>query len=95
MAQMDAQSFQQLANVLGTHAAGEVLLLAVARACGENASLWNKARLVGIPWQRKTWTALSTLQNQYNGGVETGVWEDNAEGGETLVAEHGASAVER
>ena len=52
MAKMDAQSFEHLANVLGTHAA-EVLLLAVARTCGDNASLWNKARLTGIPWQRK------------------------------------------
>ena len=33
MAKMDAQSFAKLATVLGTHGAGEVLLLAVARAC--------------------------------------------------------------
>ena len=71
MAKVDAQTFEHLANVLGTHAAGEVLLLAVARACGDNADLWNKARLVGILWQRKNWTALSKLQRQYNGGVET------------------------
>ena len=68
---MDAQSFEKLANVLGTHAAGEVLLLAVARACGDNASLWNKARSAGIPWQRKNWTALSKVQEQYAGAVET------------------------
>ena len=60
LAKMDAQSFEKLANVLGTHAAGEVLLLAIARACGDNVGLWNKAHLVGIPWQRKNWTALST-----------------------------------
>ena len=71
MAKMDVQRFDRLATMLGTHAAGEVLLLAVARTCGDNASLWNKARLAGIPWQRKNWTALSKLQKQYNGGVET------------------------
>ena len=71
MANIETQSFEFLAKVIGTHAAGEVLLLAVARACGDNADLWNKARRVGIPWQRKNWTALSKLQRQYNGGVET------------------------
>ena len=54
MAKMDAQTFEELATVLGTHAAGEVLLLAVARACGDNAGLWNQAHSIGIPWQRKT-----------------------------------------
>ena len=46
-------------------------MLAVARACGDKASLWDKARSAGIPWQRKTWTALSNLQKLYNDGVET------------------------
>ena len=71
MAKIDAQIFEFLANALGVHAAGEVLLLALARACGNNADLWRKARLVGLPWPRKNWTALSKLQKQYNGGVET------------------------
>ena len=71
MAKMDALSFERLAKLLGAQAAGEVLLLAVARVCGDNVNLWNKARLAGIPWQRKNWTALSKLQKQYNGGVET------------------------
>ena len=69
MARMDAQTFEELATVLGTRAAGEVLLLAVARACKHTPSLWNQAHSVGIPWQRKNWTALSTLVKQYNGGV--------------------------
>ena len=68
---MDAQSFEHLACVLGTHAAGEVLLLAVSRSCGDNANLWKKARSAGIPWQRENWTALSKLQKQYNRAVET------------------------
>ena len=71
MAKIDAQSFEFLANRLGIRAAGEVLLLALARVCGDNADLWNQARLLGIPWQSKNWTALSKLQKQYNGGVET------------------------
>ena len=54
---MDVQSFENLARLLGAHAAGEVLLLAVARACEGNASLWAEARSAGIPWQRKNWTA--------------------------------------
>ena len=68
---MDAQTFEELATMLGTRAAGEVLLLAVARACKHTPSLWNQAHSVGIPWQRKKWTALSTLIKQYNSGVET------------------------
>ena len=71
MARMDAQTFAELATMVGTRAAGEVLLLAVARACTGNAGLWNKAHSVGIPWQRKNWTALSTLQKQYNADM----WE--------------------
>ena len=69
MARMDAQTFEELATMIGTRAAGEVLLLAVARACRHTASLWNQAHSVGIPWHRKNWTALSTLVQQYNGGV--------------------------
>ena len=68
MAKMDAQSFEHFANVLGTHAAGEVLLLAVAEVCGDDNKLWGKARSIGIPWQRKNWTALTKLQMQYNDG---------------------------
>ena len=101
MARMDAQTFEELATVLGTRAAGEVLLLAVARACGGNAGLWNKAHSVGIPWQRKKWTALSTLQEHYNGGVETllpallerertGGGEDNADTWEWCGGKDGA-----
>ena len=71
MAKIEVQTFEILANVIGIRAAGEMLLLALARGCGDNADLWNKARLLGIPWQRKNWTALSKLQRQYNGGVET------------------------
>ena len=103
MANMDAQSFDNLANVFGTHAAGEVLLLAVARVCGDNVNLWNNARSVGIPWRRKNWSALTKLQKQYNDGVDTALpalpehektsgWEDNAEEGETMAGGEGASA---
>ena len=67
---MDVQVFEHLASLIGTHAAGEVLLLAVARTCGDKDSLWKKACSAGIPWQRKKWTALSNLENQYNRAVE-------------------------
>ena len=53
MAKIGAQNFEHLAEKLGINAAGEVLLLAVARTCGDNASLWDKARRAGIPWQHK------------------------------------------
>ena len=103
---MDAQSFEHLACVLGTHVVGEVLLLAVARTCGDNASLWNKARSAGIPWQRKNWTALSKLQKQYNRAVETALLPllesqetvlraDRAEESKSLVGGDGSSSVAR
>ena len=105
MAKIDAQSFEHLACVLGTHVAGEVLLLAVARTCGGNASLWDKARSAGIPWQRKNWTALSKLQQQYNGAAqilpplleskETVLGADRAEESESLVGGDGAGLVAR
>ena len=102
MAKMDAQSFDKWAAVLGTHAAGEVLMLAVARACGDDAGLWHKAHSVGIPWRQKTWTALSRLQERYNGGVKTelrallerertGGGEDDAEFWDPCGGEDGAS----
>ena len=70
MAKMeDVQSFENLARLLGACAVGEVLLLAVARACEGNASLWDEARLAGIPWQHKNWTALKELQSQYSDAV--------------------------
>ena len=70
MAEVEVESFEQLACNVGTRVAGEVLLLAVARACEGNASLWDEARSAGIPWQRKNWTALSKVQEQYTGAVE-------------------------
>ena len=71
MAKIEVQTFEILANRLGIRAAAEMLLLIIARGCGENADLWNQARLLGIPWQSKNWTALSKLQKQYNRAVET------------------------
>ena len=93
MAKMDAHVFAKLATVLGTHGAGEVLLLAVARACGGDASLWDKARSVGIPWQRKNWPALSKVQEQYVGAVETAL--PPGLDSERLVGGDAASSVAR
>ena len=57
-----------------------MVLLAVARQCKQDAGTWKRARNLGIPWQRKIWSALSKLQASYNGSV----------GGEVVpsVAEH-------
>ena len=66
MSGMDAESFEELATMLGIHAAGEVLMLAVARACGDNAGLWNQALSLGIPSQQQEWRTLSTLQKNYD-----------------------------
>ena len=102
MAKIDVQNFEHLAEKLGINAAGEVLLLAVARTCGDNASLWGKARSAGIPWQHKNWTSLSKLQQQYNGAVEilpplleskeTVLGADRAGESESLVGGHGAGS---
>ena len=43
-------------------AAAEILLLTIAKTCGENRRLWQSAEELGIPWQQKTWCALSELQ---------------------------------
>ena len=102
MVKIGAQNFEHLAEKLGINVVGEVLLLAVARTCGDNASLWDKARSAGIPWQHKNWASLSKLQQQYNGAVEIlppmlGSKEivlgaDRAGGSESLVGGRGARA---
>ena len=102
MAKMDVQSFELLARLLGAQDVGEVLLLAVAPACGSDASLLIKARGVGIPWLRKNWTALPKLQEQYNHAVEAAlaalpeseesiVWADRTEESESVVSGAAAS----
>ena len=77
LAEIGVQHFEALTEKLGINAAGEALLLAVARTCGDTASLWDKARRAGIPWQRKNWTALKELQNQYSDAVENLVGGDD------------------
>ena len=104
MAKLDLQTFEHLARLFGTQVVGEVLLLAVARKCGDDVSIWNQAHLVGIPWQRKNRAALSPLQQQYNSTVETAAlsvaeseesvrWADLAEASESLVGGVAASVV--
>ena len=67
---MQRDEFEQLADKLGLGAAGEVLLLAVARKCGDKREEWSKARALGIPWQQKRWSWLSKLQSSYNDAVK-------------------------
>ena len=53
MAKIDVQTFDKWVTALGAHAAGEVLLLAVTRVCGDDSGLWTRARALGIPWQHE------------------------------------------
>ena len=98
MSGLDAETFEELATMVGIHAAGEVLMLAVARACGDNAGLWSQALSLGIPSQQQEWPTLSTLQKNYDnvfGTLEkdkTGGEQDNAEFRETCGGEAGANS---
>ena len=68
-AEMDLKQHQVLADRLGPLPAGELLLLAVARKCGQDKHLWQRARDLGIPWQHKHWSGLSKLEKTFNHGV--------------------------
>ena len=47
---MQTDEFDKLADKLGFGAAGEVLLLAVARKCEDKPQEWSKTRALGVPW---------------------------------------------
>ena len=68
--QIGHDEHEALANKIGVGGAGEVVLLAVARKCGDNPLLWSEARLLGIPWLQKRWSSLSQLEQDYHRGVE-------------------------
>ena len=70
IANTDEHTFESWVDFWGAHIAGEMLLLAVARVCKNDATLWSTAKASGIPWQRKTWSGLLQLQDQYNDAVE-------------------------
>ena len=46
-----------------------MLLLAIARECGDEVEKWERAGAFGIPWQRKRWSSLTSLQSSYNDAV--------------------------
>ena len=50
-------------------AAFEVLLLAIARKCGDEVEEWERAGALGIPLQRKRWSSLTSLQSYDNAAV--------------------------
>ena len=50
---MGLDEYEHLAGKIGSQAAAEVALLAVARACGDHVSKWKRAKELGIPWQQK------------------------------------------
>ena len=60
---------ERLARKLGSRAAAEVLLLAIAQQCGTSLHNWQLAKDLGIPWQEKRWTTLTTLMREYNEAV--------------------------
>ena len=46
-----------------------MLLLAIARECGDEVEKCERAGAFGIPWQRKRWSSLTSLQSFYNDAV--------------------------
>ena len=66
---MSVDEFDSLTNRIGWGAAFEVLLLAIARKCGDEVEEWERAGVLGIPWQRKRWSSLASLQSSYNDAV--------------------------
>ena len=50
---MSVDEFDSLTNRIGWGAAFEVLLLAIARKCGDKVEKWERAGALGIPWQKK------------------------------------------
>ena len=66
---MSVDEFDSLTNRIGWGAAFEVLLLAIARKCGDKVEKWERAGALGIPWQKKRWSFLTSLQSSYNAAV--------------------------
>ena len=52
-----------------------MLLLAIARKCGDEVEEWERAGALGIPWQRKRWSSLASLQSSYNDAVRCSLLE--------------------
>ena len=70
---MNAREHDNLAASIGSRAAGEVLLLAAARACGQSPQKWRQAQACGIPWQVKNFTSLKVLMVAYNDAIAEGI----------------------
>ena len=66
---MSVDEFDSLTNRIGWGAAFEVLLLAIARKCGDQVEKWERAGALGIPWQKQRWSSLTSLQSSYNAAV--------------------------
>ena len=66
---VSAEEHEVLATRVGGKASAEIRLLAIAEQCHNNKRLWQSAEEFGIPWQRKTWSALADLQKTYNKAV--------------------------
>ena len=57
--------FSKLADLIGVQAAAEILLLMIARRTKTPGDT-QRAESLGIPWQAKTWSRISKLQQTYN-----------------------------
>ena len=57
--------FSKLADLIGVQAAAEILLLMIARRTKTPGDTQTAASL-DIPWQTKTWSGISKLQQSYN-----------------------------
>ena len=66
---MSSDEFNSLETKISWGAVFEVLLLAIARECGDEVEKWERAGALGIPWQRKRWSSLTSLQSSYNDAV--------------------------
>ena len=54
--------YENMASVIGSSAAGGMLLLVGARKCGDDKQEWRDAQRMGIPWQPLSWKGLTKLQ---------------------------------
>ena len=70
---MSVDEFESLTRQIGWRAAGEVLLLAIDRKCGDNSEKWRRASALGTPWLQKRWRSVSRLRSSYNTAVSRSV----------------------
>ena len=68
---ISVEEHEAIVRKVGAQADGEMLHLAIAWRRDTNQARWNTAWGLGLPWQTKSWSGLSKLQQAYNTAVET------------------------